>query len=105
VAIAARGRLVVLITGMTSPPAAIEAFLAEIAAAPKFVAALPEDRQAEILTGLEAAMRALWTLGDGDMRALGFCDDVLSIARRDKPLKQRVEALVGVFATKSCSGH
>ena len=100
-AIAARGRLVVLITGMTSPPAAIEAFLAEIAAAPKFVAALPEDRRAEILTGLEAAMRALWTLGDGDMRALGFCDDVLSIARRDEPLKQKVEALVDVFATKS----
>ena len=100
-AIAARGRLVVLITGMTSPPAAIEAFLAEIAAAPKFVAAFPEDRRAEILTGLEAAMRALWTLGDGDMRALGFCDDVLSIARRDEPLNQKVEALVDVFATKS----
>ena len=100
-AIAARGRLVVLITGMTSPPAAIEAFLAEIAAAPKFVAALPEDRRAEILTGLEAAMRALWTLGDGDIRALGFCDDVLSIARRDEPLKQKVEALVDVFANKN----
>ena len=100
-AIAARGRLVVLITGMTSPPAAIEAFLAEIAAAPKFVAAFPEDRRAEILTGLEAAMRALWTLGDGDMRALGFCDDVLSIARRGEPLKQKVETIVGVLATKN----
>ena len=45
-------------------------------------------------------MRALWTLGDGDIRALGFCDDVLSIARRDEPLKQKVEALVDVFANK-----
>ena len=45
-------------------------------------------------------MRALRTLGDGDMRALGFCDDVLSIARRDEPLKQKVEALVDVFANK-----
>jgi Phage integrase family len=33
-------------------------------------------------------------------RALGFCDDVLSFARRDEPLKQKVEALIGVFATK-----
>jgi len=86
VAIADSGSLVVFIAGMTSPPAAIEAFLAEIAVAPQFVAAFPEDRRAE--------------LGDGDMRALGFCDDVLSIARRDEPLKQKVEALVDVFANK-----
>ena len=86
---------------MTSPPAAIEAFLAEIAAAPKFVAALPEDKRAEILTGLEAAMRELCPRRGGYAGALGFCDDVLSIARRDKPLKQKVEALVDVFATKS----
>jgi hypothetical protein len=83
-------------------PVPIDAFMIELRARPKVIAAVAEDPiWTKHINAIEVGLQVLWQLGDDDMRALDLSDRANAIMKSGAPMKQRLLSLVDVLKEAS----